>query len=57
MYRAKNTFSTGKLNFKRGQVYESIPEGYEGYFDITGTPVKAKKRTATVKAKETADRT
>lgn len=33
MYKARNTFSTGSLNFKRGRIYDSIPEGCEGYFE------------------------
>lgn len=54
-YRAKNSFSTGKLNFQKFRVYDEIPEGYEGYFDNipdlkeTTESVKAKKRSKSIK--------
>ena len=31
-YRARNTFSTGTHNFKRGQIYDFCPKTFEGYF-------------------------
>ena len=42
-YRAKGTFNTGSEQFQRGRVYQKIPKGYEGHFEVLDQPKETKK--------------